>query len=64
MGGHFWRGNPDSTFAPVDVYESGGPSWLDLYLMGLAEAEEVPDMFILRDLEPIVPNERHGPRSR
>ena len=61
MGGRFWRENPDGTFTSVGTYESGGPSWLDLYLMGLAEAEEVPDMFILRDLAPVVPNDRYGP---
>ena len=30
---------------------SGGFSWLDLYAMGLADAEEVPDMFIVRKLQ-------------
>ena len=61
MGGRFWRENPDGTFTAVETDFSGEPSWLDLYLMGLAEAEEVPDMFILRDLEPAVPNDRYGP---
>ena len=61
MGGRFWRENPDGTFTSVGVYESSGPSWLDLYAMGLAEANEVPDMFLLRDLERVVPNDRYGP---
>ena len=60
MGGHYWRENADGTFIPVDRYESSGPSWLDLYLMGLATAEEVPDIFILRNLERVVPNDPRG----
>ena len=31
--------------------KGGGFSWLDLYLMGLATADEVPDMFILQNLQ-------------
>lgn len=61
MGGRFWRENSDGTFTSVSSYEHGGPAWLDLYLMGLAEATEVPDMFILRDRQPVVPGDRHGP---
>ena len=51
MDGRFWRDNGDGTFTPITRYTSGGPSWLDLYLMGLADASEVPDMFILRNLQ-------------
>ena len=61
MGGSFWRENSDGTFTRVDDYESGGPAWLDLYLMGLAEAAEVPDMFLLRDLQPVVPHDSWSP---
>ena len=38
----------------------GGFSWLDLYLMGLATPEEVPDMFILRNLQQLT-SDREGP---
>ena len=51
-GGGFWRENPDGTFTPGRLHpELSGPSWLDLYTMGLADADEVPDMFILRNLQ-------------
>ena len=57
MGGAYWRENPDGTFTATDgwVTKGGGFSWLDLYLMGLATPDEVPDMFILRNLR------REGP---
>ena len=51
--GRFWRDNRDGTYTSLDNYRGGGPSWLDLYAMGLADADEVPDMFILRNLEVI-----------
>ncbi len=50
MGGRFWRENSDGTFTPVTT-GWGGLSWLDLYLAGLATPSEVPDMFILRNLQ-------------
>jgi len=49
MGGRVWRANGDGTFTPYDGVWNGGFSWLDLYLMGLADAGEVPDFFILRN---------------
>ncbi|WP_419933322.1 cell wall-binding repeat-containing protein [Candidatus Poriferisodalis sp.] len=51
MGGAFWREHPDGSFSYTDGWKTkaGGFSWLDLYLMGLAAPDEVPDMFILRD---------------
>ena len=52
-GGGFWRDNGDGTFTSVARYNEGGPSWLDLYVMGLASASEVPDMFLLRNLRRI-----------
>ena len=57
MGGAYWRENPDGTFTATNGWttKGGGFSWLDLYLMGLASADEVPDMFILRNLR------REGP---
>ena len=53
MGGNFWRENGDGTYTPTNGWgtNAGGLSWLDLYLMGLASADEVPDMFILRNLQ-------------
>ena len=52
MGGRYWRDNGDGTFTPINGYHGGGHSWLDLYMAGLADASEVPDMFILRNLQP------------
>ncbi|MXW99719.1 MAG: S-layer homology domain-containing protein [Acidimicrobiaceae bacterium] len=49
IGGHFWRENSDGTFTPSTGL--GGLSWLDLYLAGLATPDEVPEMFILRNLQ-------------
>ena len=53
MGGSYWRENSDGTFTPTRAWwtQGGGFSWLDLYLMGLATPDEVPDMFILRNLQ-------------
>lgn len=54
MGGVFWHENADGTFRMVwnhDNTLAGGPSWLDLYVMGLADAREVPDLLILRNAE-------------
>ena len=58
--GRFWRDNGDGTFTAIDNLHDSGPSWLDLYAMGLADAGEVPDMFILRNLEPVPGNDEHG----
>ena len=57
MGGAFWRENGDGTFTALNGWtnKGGGFSWLDLYLMGLATLDEVPDMFILSNLR------REGP---
>ena len=51
MGASYWHDNDDGTFRQFRGWY-GGPSWLDLYAMGLADASEVPDMFILRNLLP------------
>ena len=63
MGGRYWRENVDGTFTPLDGYWGGGHSWLDLYAMGLAEAREVPDMFILRNPRPVNEGDRWGPHT-
>ena len=47
--GGFWRDNGDATFTLVARYTQGGHSWLDVYVMGLAAAWEVPDPFLLRN---------------
>ena len=63
MGGRFWRENGDGTFTPFDGVRAGGPAWLDLYMMGLAEASEVPDMLILRNLKRVDEDDRWGPHT-
>ena len=46
---NWWLDNGNGTFTGLSGYAEGGFSWLDLYAMGLAEASEVPDMFIVRN---------------
>ena len=60
MGGRYWRENGDGTFTLLDGYWGGGHSWLDLYAAGLADAREVPDMFILRNLRSVGEGSRWG----
>ena len=53
MGGGVWQDNFDGTYTQLDddyYVPATGWSYLDLYLMGLISAEEVPDFFILRNL--------------
>jgi hypothetical protein len=53
QGGGVWQDNLDGTFTQVrDGYfvPASGYSYLDLYLMGLIAAAEVPDFFIVRPL--------------
>ena len=55
MGGSVWQDNFDGTFAQLDddyYVPATSYSYLDLYLMGLISAAEVPDFFILKNLEP------------
>ena len=55
MGGGVWQDNFDGTFTQLDddyYVPATGWSYLDLYLMGLISASEVPDFFILRNLTP------------
>ena len=51
MGGYYWVDHGDGSFTLRGSNTRGGFSWLDLYAMGLADAEEVPDMFLLRNLQ-------------
>lgn len=53
MGGGVWQDNFDGTFTQLDddyYVPATGWSYLDLYLMGLISAKEVPDFFLLRNL--------------
>jgi len=53
MGGGVWLDNFDGTYTQLDddyYVPATGWSYLDLYLMGLITAEEVPDFFLLRNL--------------
>jgi len=55
MGGGVWQENPDGTFTQLDddyYVPATGYSYLDLYLMGLISAAEVPDFFILKNIVP------------
>lgn len=53
MGGGVWQDNFDGTYTQLDdnyYVPATGYSYLDLYLMGLISASEVPDFSILRNL--------------
>jgi len=55
MGGGVWQDNFDGTYTQLDddyYVPATGYSYLDLYLMGLISAAEVPDFFILRHMVP------------
>jgi len=55
MGGGVWQDNYDGTFTQLDddyYVPATGWSYLNLYLMGMISAAEVPDFFILRNLTP------------
>jgi hypothetical protein len=55
IGGGVWQDNLDGTYTQLhDGYfvPATGYSFLDLYLMGLISADEVPDFFILTNLVP------------
>ena len=58
-GGHFTDHN-DGSFSSSS-YGPYGYSWLDLYLMGLAGASEVPPMFYIRDANPELGQEYYAP---
>ena len=59
MGGNFWTDYGDGSFSPNSGNRNSGFAWLDLYAMGLADADEVPDTFILRNLQ-----KANGPNYR
>lgn len=64
-GGGFWRDNGDGTFTAItDFGGASGLSWLDLYSMGLAEASEVRDLYVLHNVEPVPGNNRAGRNGR
>jgi hypothetical protein len=53
MGGGVWQDNFDGTYTQLDdnyYVPATGWSYLDLYLMGLISAAEVPDFFMLKNL--------------
>ncbi|MFZ0862116.1 MAG: hypothetical protein WAN18_15625 [Candidatus Sulfotelmatobacter sp.] len=53
MGGGVWQDNFDGTYTQLDdnyYVPATGYSYLDLYLMGLISAAEVPDFFMLKNL--------------
>lgn len=55
LGGGVWQDNFDGTYTQLhDGYfvPATGYSYLDLYLMGMISAAEVPDFFILNNLVP------------
>jgi hypothetical protein len=55
MGGGVWQDNFDGTYTQLDdnyYVPATGYSYLDLYLMGLLSASEVPVFSILRNLVP------------
>jgi hypothetical protein len=55
MGGGVWQDNFDGTYTQLDddyYVPATGYSYLDLYLMGLISAGEVPDFFMLKNLVP------------
>jgi len=55
MGGSVWQDNFDGTYTQLDddyYVPATGYSYLDLYLMGLISAAEVPDFFMLKNLVP------------
>ncbi|MCY3794564.1 MAG: hypothetical protein OXG51_09345, partial [Gammaproteobacteria bacterium] len=53
MGGDVWVDNGDGTFTGTDdsYHLPKGLSALDLYVMGMIPASDVPDTFILRDVQ-------------
>jgi hypothetical protein len=56
LGGGVWQDNFDGTYTQLrDGYfvPATGYSYLDLYLMGLISAAEVPDFFLLSKLAPV-----------
>ena len=56
MGGGVWQDNFDGTYTQLDdnyYVPATGYGFLDLYAMGLISPAEVPDFFLLRNLQPV-----------
>jgi hypothetical protein len=56
LGGAVWQDNEDGTYTQLRegyFVPAAGYSRLDLYLMGLMSAAEVPDFFVLNNLVPL-----------
>jgi hypothetical protein len=54
LGGAVWQDNFDGTYTQLRegyFVPASGYSYLDLYLMGLVSAAEIPDFFMLNNLE-------------
>ena len=50
MGGRYWEDNEDGTFTQrFELAAADGFAHLDLYFMGLLDAAEVPETFLVRD---------------
>ncbi|MEM7248164.1 MAG: PKD domain-containing protein [Acidobacteriota bacterium] len=63
MGGATWADNGDGTFTTPDEWTVRGFHWHELYLMGLADASEVPDWYYIRDPDPEVPQAYWAPQN-
>ena len=67
MGGGVWQENPDGTYTQLDddyYVPATGYSYLDLYLMGLISAVDVPDFFILKNLQSTGKDDSGPPRFK
>ncbi|HVS31778.1 MAG TPA: hypothetical protein VMS98_10010, partial [Thermoanaerobaculia bacterium] len=60
MGGGHFTTEPDGAFA-TGPYGAYGFSWLDLYLMGLADPAEVKPWFYIADSSPTLAGEYYAP---
>ena len=52
MGGGTWVDHHDGRFSTPNDMKPGGYSWLELYLMGLAAADETGGLFYIRNSDP------------
>ena len=67
MGGGVWQDNFDGSYTQLRDFffvPATGYSYLDLYLMGLLSAAEVPDFFILNNLVPMGKDGSGHPRFK
>jgi hypothetical protein len=63
MGGGFFTTNSDGSFTSA-AYGPYGYSWLDLYLMGLADASEVEPWYYIADSDPQLAGEYYAPPNQ